>query len=653
MASEQFMEFSIFSTCRGDATLVTLMKFMISQRDRHDDANPEVINFILNYLLPPPRNITGFSIDDIRRRINRLQEFTSLLLKIPLSLVHETGIITVGSEAIANFESIVLYTLQSIKKLLSEGKCKCKDELIDEFYFYDEPLRHEAINLGLSIWPALMRVIGPSLDQSRLFCDSLTQSIRMISILYELNEHWSTLFCNLSTQLLIPKSAFECIDLLSYLRNTSLFFETNHHFMVKSHVRKLMLKDHISLMRAKPLDYDNRILFSVNRKHALVDVMKSLRLYDVDRWALWDFNFQDEIGRGDGPTKEFYTKVSLDCSRYDLDLWIGEPMTSKDGNVYVSSPCGLFPSPCTNLDKRSKQVLRTIGKLMAKSMLDGRLMDLNFSKALYKCMFAQADCGQYLKLSDIKYVMPSLSKFIEGMVDIMKETHLIKADSSLTSDQRSERISSLMYDGCHLEDLCINFTVPGFPEIEMIEGGSNITLAAENVDDYLSLLAWWLLYKGPQLKFIYLRKGFNSILSTGYFKHVQVEDIEQIFCGIKAEPWIYDDLQQNCQLEDGMTVNTPVIKKLFQVMTEFSSEDRELFLKFVTGSAKLPSGGLENIQPKLTIKRIVRNSDTDARFPSSMTCFNTLFLPDYSTLDILRERLAKAIRDGAESFHYV
>lgn len=629
-----------------DFTLHMVMKFMIAKREGHDNANPDLMNFVLNYLLPPIKNE-----DDLKLRISRLQKFTSLLLNIPLSVVRETGIITVGSEGMANFESIVLYTLQSIKKLLSEGKCERKvEDLISENIYYHEHSGHETFELGLFSWPALFRVIGPSMDRPLLLSDKLTQSLRMISILYELNEHWSTLFCNMSTQQLISKDAFEFIDLETCLSDATSFFQFKYPFLVKSQARIVLLKDNIPRSR---VDKKMRSLFTVERKNALIDITKSLTKYSSDFWTPWDFTFINETGTGDGPTKEFYTKVSLDCSRYDLDLWIGEPMTSKDGNVYVNSPCGLFPSPCTKLNKRSRKVLWTIGRLMAKSLLEGRLMDLNFSKALYKCMFAEPIHKQRLKLSDIKHVMPSLSKFVEGMVDVMKEAHLIKADSSLTLEQRSERISNLRYDGCRLEDLCINFTVPGFSEIEMMEGGSNIILTAENVDDYLSLLAWWFFHKGIHEKLECLRKGFQSVISTQCFGRIEVEEIEQIFCGIKTEPWMYDDLEQNCQLEDGLTMHTPVIRKLFRVMTEFSCEERELFLKFVTSSPKLPPGGLKNLRPKLKIKKIVRDSNNDAYFPSSATCYNSLFIPDYSNLDILKERLSMAIRYGAESFDFI
>lgn len=42
---------------------------------------------------------------------------------------------------------------------------------------------------------------------------------------------------------------------------------------------------------------------------------------------------------------------------------------------------------------------------------------------------------------------------------------------------------------------------------------------------------------------------------------------------------------------------------------------------------------------------------SDDYLPSVMTCVNYLKLPDYSDLDVMRERLGTAIREGQGAFH--
>lgn len=63
--------------------------------------------------------------------------------------------------------------------------------------------------------------------------------------------------------------------------------------------------------------------------------------------------------------------------------------------------------------------------------------------------------------------------------------------------------------------------------------------------------------------------------------------------------------------------------------------------------------GFKSLTPLLTV--VCKASEppytSDDYLPSVMTCVNYLKLPDYSTLEILRERLQLAIREGQGAFH--
>ncbi len=92
----------------------------------------------------------------------------------------------------------------------------------------------------------------------------------------------------------------------------------------------------------------------------------------------------------------------------------------------------------------------------------------------------------------------------------------------------------------------------------------------------------------------------------------------------------------------------------------FTDEQKRKFLRFTTGSDRAPwvylhqtksdvcllfsIGGLARL--KLIISR--NGPDTD-RLPTAHTCFNAFLLPDYSSIDKLREKLLIAI-NNAEGF---
>jgi len=71
----------------------------------------------------------------------------------------------------------------------------------------------------------------------------------------------------------------------------------------------------------------------------------------------------------------------------------------------------------------------------------------------------------------------------------------------------------------------------------------------------------------------------------------------------------------------------------------------ELILRLVAG--------LKSLNPALTIvrKTAEANENPDEYLPSVMTCVNYLKLPDYTSIETMRDKLSFAAREGQLSFH--
>ena len=97
-----------------------------------------------------------------------------------------------------------------------------------------------------------------------------------------------------------------------------------------------------------------------------------------------ELQYTGEEGIGLGPTLEFYSLVSKELQRADLELWRGDVTseTRDDGTkgpAYVFSRCGLFPAPLGRGAKSAhvtkvKTKFRFIGKFMAKTLMDFRMV---------------------------------------------------------------------------------------------------------------------------------------------------------------------------------------------------------------------------------------------------------------------------------------
>lgn len=108
-----------------------------------------------------------------------------------------------------------------------------------------------------------------------------------------------------------------------------------------------------------------------------------------------------------------------------------------------------------------------------------------------------------------------------------------------------------------------------------------------------------------------------------------------------------------CRPDHGYTHDSRAVKFLFEILSSFDNEQQRLFLQFVTGSPRLPVGGFRSLNPPLTIVRKTFESteNPDDFLPSVMTCVNYLKLPDYSSIEIMRDKLLIAAREGQQSFH--
>ncbi|VDI38991.1 E3 ubiquitin-protein ligase TRIP12 [Mytilus galloprovincialis] len=208
-------------------------------------------------------------------------------------------------------------------------------------------------------------------------------------------------------------------------------------------------------------------------------------------------------------------------------------------------------------------------------------------------------------------------------------------------------------DGCSIEDLDIDFTLPGYGHIELKKGGKDIPVTLDNLEEYLQLVVHWSLVEGVSRQFEAFREGFESVFHMSSLQSCYPDELEQLFCGNVTEPWDTKMLLECCRPDHGYTHDSRAVKSLFENLSSYDINEQREFLQFVTGSPRLPVGGFRSLNPPLTIvrKTFETNDNPDSFLPSVMTCVNYLKLPDYSSAQIMREKLQKAAKEGQLSFH--
>ncbi|XP_026324123.1 E3 ubiquitin-protein ligase TRIP12 isoform X4 [Hyposmocoma kahamanoa] len=434
--------------------------------------------------------------------------------------------------------------------------------------------------------------------------------------------------------------------------------------------------------------------------------------------ALLEIQYENEVGTGLGPTLEFYALVSQELQRADLDLWHGsenfkQKPTSFAGEIvksqppvvsdrssdaaarlassvrdalnldeerspepsdleketsipspapdatFVSWPCGLFPQAIGRNARAShlsrvKAKFRFLGKFMAKAVMDSRLIDIPLSVS----MFRWAVCEErWLTLSDVRHVAPELWRSLCRLRRVADRATHIALDPRHSADQRQQLISTLELDGCPIEELGLDFILPGDGCTELRRGGRDLPVTAHNLHSYIALVTHWLLYEGVAKQMEAFREGFESVFPLNNLKIFYPEELEQVFCGSpsggREQRWDARMLAECIRPDHGYTAESRAIRMLIDILASYSREEQRLFLQFVTGSPRLPTGGFKALNPPLTVvrKSLESSLDPDEYLPSVMTCVNYLKLPDYSSADVMRAKLRLAASEGQHSFH--
>ncbi|CAN0926806.1 E3 ubiquitin-protein ligase UPL4 [Linum grandiflorum] len=394
--------------------------------------------------------------------------------------------------------------------------------------------------------------------------------------------------------------------------------------------------------------------FLVSRDQILDSAARMMDLYNKVKTPV-EIEYNEEVGTGLGPTLEFYTLVAREFQKSDLLMWRGKHSSStvKDvltGHSDVVSPTGLFPCPIppmmdvsngTQFSEISKKFV-LLGQIVAKALQDGRVLDLPFSKAFYKLIL-----NQELNICDIPSFDPELGRALLEFQALVNRKKLLESD---VGDN-----SSAHFDACfrntRIEDLCLDFTLPGYPDYALDANQDNKMVNMDNLEEYVTLVVDATVCSGITRQTEAFKSGFNQVFPIEHLKIFTEEELERLLCG-EPDFWSQsNELVDLIKFDHGYTASSPPVVNLLEIIQEFDYEKRRSFIQFVTGAPRLPPGGLASLNPKLTIVRKHCSGSSDGDLPSVMTCANYLKLPPYSSKEKMKEKLIYAITEGQGSFH--
>ncbi|XP_075469294.1 E3 ubiquitin-protein ligase HECTD1 isoform X9 [Ascaphus truei] len=265
-----------------------------------------------------------------------------------------------------------------------------------------------------------------------------------------------------------------------------------------------------------------------------------------------------------------------------------------------------------------------------------------------------------LTWEDFELVNPHRACFLRDIRELAVKRRHILGNRSLSEDEKNTQLQELVLKNplgsgppVAIEDLGLNFQfcpssrVYGFTAVDLKPNGEDEMVTIDNAEDYVDLMFDFCMLTGVQKQMEAFRSGFNKVFPMEKLSSFSHEEVQMILCGNQSPSWSSEDIINYTEPKLGYTRESPGFLRFMRVLCSMSSDERKAFLQFTTGCSTLPPGGLANLHPRLTVVRKV--DATDASYPSVNTCVHYLKLPEYSSEEIMRERLLAATME--KGFH--
>jgi len=273
----------------------------------------------------------------------------------------------------------------------------------------------------------------------------------------------------------------------------------------------------------------------ISRTKILESAVKVMELYGASP-SILEVEYFEEVGTGLGPTLEFYSTVSKEFSKRKFRLWREDD--SNAGDEFAFGKRGLYPAPMgdsqatTENGQKVLTLYKMLGKFVARSMIDARMIDVSFNPAFFRF---NRNVG-IPPLSTVKAVDYDLYKSLLTLRQFYTAKRTIDEHPRLTSAQKEAKTSLIQVNGASIDDLALDFTLPGYPHIELIANGSQVPVTIDNVGLYMAGVVDCTTGRGVQKQIEAFREGFSQVFPYSALSAFTPEELVMLF-GTTDEDW--------------------------------------------------------------------------------------------------------------------
>ncbi|KAL4141162.1 hypothetical protein PRNP1_014284 [Phytophthora ramorum] len=264
---------------------------------------------------------------------------------------------------------------------------------------------------------------------------------------------------------------------------------------------------------------------------------------------------------------------------------------------------------------------QAIGRFIGRALFEGILIDAHLALPVCKHIL-----GIPITFSDLEFVDNDLYKNLKWLRD-NTGVESLALDFTVNVDQMSDKAKV----------------------VDLVPNGSNIPVTEENKMEYVNLRFKWIVANSISQQLGSLMQGLFSIIPKELISVFDHQELELLICGIPdidVQDWKTHTIYVGERDERA-------IAWFWNIVHEFTNEQKARLLQFTTGSARVPVQGFKALtmnDGRICPFAIQCVSADECLYPRAHTCFNRIDLPRYDAEKDLRIALSLVIQMEVTGF---
>jgi hypothetical protein len=271
-----------------------------------------------------------------------------------------------------------------------------------------------------------------------------------------------------------------------------------------------------------------------------------------------------------------------------------------------------------------------IGMIISLAVYNGLTLPVTFPKALYRKLLDE----EVTELHHIADGWPDLANGLTSLLEWDEKDGLVEDVFARTYEFSVEQFGQPVS-----REMDTSTRWPQFSDLQTSSNPEDAPLVTnENRNNYVSDYIRWLTDISIRPQFAAFKTGFFSCINRHSITLFDPETLQSVVEGIQE---IDISEMRRAARYVGWDASHRSVRDFWSVVKRYDLEQKRKLLEFVTASDRVPVGGMRNLQFTLQ-----RNGVDDGHLPSSYTCYGILLLPEYSSKDVLREKLGMALENS-------